>query len=75
MCLAIPLKIIEVGSDGMAKGVYNKAIVEFSIELLDNPNVGDYAIVHAGTAIELLNADEAVETISLIERALKDGES
>jgi hydrogenase expression/formation protein HypC len=73
MCLAVPIKIIEIDNRGMARGVMQGVEVAFSVELLENPAVGMYAIVHAGFAIELLDEDEARKTIALIEEALGRG--
>jgi hydrogenase expression/formation protein HypC len=51
MCLAVPGKIIKL--DG------NKAVVDFKgvsrevvVSMIDNPEVGDYVIIHAGFAIQ-----------------------
>jgi hydrogenase expression/formation protein HypC len=63
MCLAIPAKIIEI--DG------NNAEVDFggvfrtvNVSLVD-AKLGDYLIVHAGFAIEVMDEEEANETINL----------
>jgi hydrogenase expression/formation protein HypC len=73
MCLAVPVKIVELGEHSMARGTMQDVEVEFSVELLDNPAVGMYAIVHAGVAIELLDEEEAKKTIALIEEAVGNG--
>lgn len=73
MCLAVPVKIIEIDDQYMARGSMQGVEVRFSTELLDNPEPGMYAIVHAGVAIELLDEKEAQITIALIEEALGSG--
>ena len=73
MCLAVPIRINEINNAAMAKGTLQGVDVEFSVELLTDPEVGKYAVVHAGVAIELLNEKEALESISLIEEALGSG--
>ncbi|MCR4319125.1 MAG: HypC/HybG/HupF family hydrogenase formation chaperone [Candidatus Brocadiaceae bacterium] len=40
---------------------------EIGLLLLENANVGDYVIVHAGYAIQKLDEKEAFKTISLLE--------
>jgi len=40
--------------------------LEVGLQLLDEVNVGEYLIVHAGFAIQKLDEDEALETIELI---------
>jgi len=66
MCLAIPLKLVEVnGMDALAEaaGVRRKVRVDFIRE----PKPGDYVIVHAGFAIERLNEQQALENLQAIQ--------
>ena len=44
---------------------------EIGLLLLENTNVGDYVIVHAGYAIQKLDEEEALKTISLLESYLE----
>ena len=44
---------------------------EIGLLLLENANVGDYVIVHAGYAIQKLDEEEALKTISLLESYLE----
>jgi hydrogenase expression/formation protein HypC len=64
MCLAIPAKIMSMQGE--------KAQVEFGQGVLRDVNVslveaklGDYVLVHAGYAIQVLEEKEALETLSL----------
>ncbi len=62
MCLAVPLKIIELnGMDAVGErdGIRRKIRVDFIRE----PKIGDYVIVHAGFAIERLNREQAEENM------------
>lgn len=62
MCLAVPLKLIEIrGNDavGESMGMRRKLRVDF----IDEPKVGDYVIVHAGFAIERLPERQALEDL------------
>ena len=65
MCLAVPLRIVEIKDEHFAVGEYQGVRVEFSTQLLENPAVGTYVLVHAGTAIEQLDEAEALDTLSL----------
>ena len=60
MCLAIPMKLIELG-DGAQSGVadLDGARTRVNLSLIDAPTLGDYLIVHAGFAIERLDEAEA----------------
>ena len=62
MCLAVPLKIIEIDGDTAVTerdGVRRRVGVGF----ISNPQVGDYVIVHAGFAIEKIKAGQAKEDL------------
>ena len=66
MCLGVPVKITEInGKEGMAefKGIKRN----ISLELLEQVNVGDYVILHAGFAIQVLEQKDAMETLKLFE--------
>ena len=62
MCLAVPLKLIEInGKDavGEAMGMKRKLRVDF----IENPQLGEYVMVHAGFAIERLSEEQAKEDL------------
>ena len=62
MCLAVPLKIVEIdGLDavGEVEGLRRKMRLDFIRET----KVGEYVIVHAGFAIERLPEKQALEDI------------
>jgi hydrogenase expression/formation protein HypC len=65
MCLAIPVKVISV--DGASAKVSIED-VEYtaSLLLIDNVKPGDYIMLHAGFAIEKVDAAEATETMRLL---------
>jgi len=64
MCLAIPAKIISIEED-IAKVDFGEGVLrEVNIALV-NAKVGDYVLVHAGYAIQVLDEKEALETIRL----------
>lgn len=65
MCLAIPGKIIEIISTSHAKVDFGGVNREVNIELV-KPKVGDYVIIHAGFAIEILTAKDAQEVLQLL---------
>ncbi len=62
MCLAVPLKIVEInGVEGVGevKGLRRRLRLDFIRE----PRIGEYVIVHAGFAIERLPEGQALEDI------------
>ena len=65
MCLGIPTKVIEKkGEMGVVE--FGGVKKEISLQLLEDIEVGDYVILHAGFAIQKLDEAEAQETLSLL---------
>ena len=66
MCLAIPALIVESSADRSAMvdmlGVRRKV----ALDLTPQAVIGDYVLVHAGFAIQVVSAEEAEETLKLI---------
>jgi hydrogenase expression/formation protein HypC len=74
MCLAVPVKIISIDGE--------EAVVDIggvtrpvSIVLTPEAKVGDYVLLHTGYAINVLNEEEAQETLSLLERMVEADEA
>lgn len=68
MCLAIPALITEKRSDNLATAEILGVTREVALDLTPQANVGDYVLVHAGFAIEVVDADYAKETIELVKQ-------
>ncbi len=66
MCLAIPAKITEIKEDGLAVSDIMGVTREISIDLTPQAKLGDYVLVHAGFAIEVVDEQFAQETLELI---------
>ena len=64
MCLAIPAKIVSVKED-KAKVDFGEGVLREVNVTLVNAKVGDYVLVHAGYAIQVLDEKEALETLEL----------
>lgn len=64
MCLAIPGKIVTVKKDKANVDFGESVLREVNVTLV-NAKVGDYVLVHAGYAIQVLDEKEAQETLSL----------
>lgn len=77
MCLAVPGKIIEVYTNGglhMAKVDFGGVVREACIETLPEAKTGDYTIIHAGFALNLLSEADAQITLDALREiaALED---
>jgi len=66
MCLGIPAKVIEVNESKQGKVDYLGTKIKTNFSLLEDIQLGDWVIVHAGFAISVLNEEEAQETLSLL---------
>ncbi len=65
MCLAVPMEIVRI--DGVSASVrQNNTEIEIDISLLESPKPGDYVIVHAGYALEIIETGDAAERIELL---------
>jgi len=80
MCLAIPGKVLDIYNENGLKmgridyaGTVNKACLEYVPEITQ----GQYAIVHAGFAISIIDEQEAQKTYAvweeLVESAAAEG--
>lgn len=65
MCLAVPVRIVELNGDTALveiSGVRRPANVSF----VEDPRVGDYVLVHAGFAIQKWTEDDVGEYRKII---------
>ena len=67
MCLAVPLEVISItGNEARARS--SGVELDVALDLVEGVAVGDFVIVHAGYAIQRLTAEEARETLAILER-------
>ncbi len=76
MCVAIPAKII-----GIDPGA-NEALVDVdgvrrkaSLTLVEDARVGDYVILHAGFAINVIGEADAVQSLALLNEMMAENSS
>ena len=67
MCLAVPMKVLEIKDDGMALVTAMGAQRDVALDLTPQAAVGDYVLVHAGFSIEVVDEQYAQETLELIQ--------
>lgn len=68
MCLGIPMKIKEIhGKLGIAElsGIEREVALDF----VPDAKPGDWVIIHAGYAIQIMDEKDAIETLRLLEEA------
>lgn len=69
MCLAIPGKIIEVYEEAgltMGKVDFGGVVKEACLAYLEDPQVGEYTMIHVGFAISKVDEEEAFRTLELL---------
>lgn len=66
MCLAIPMKIASLDANNMATVDVLGVTRSVSVDLTPQAQVGNYVLVHAGFAIEVVDEQFAQETLDLI---------
>ena len=75
MCLAIPGRILalEEGSLRMGRVAFGDVVKEVSLAFVPEAVIGDYVVVHAGLALELIDEEAAMnvfETFRELDEAL-----
>ncbi len=74
MCIAVPMRIVELDYPMAvceAMGVRRRVNLMLLDE--DSVKVGDYVVVHVGTAIEVIREKEAKQIWELFDQLLEDG--
>ena len=66
MCLAIPGKVVEREEGNLATVDILGVTREVSLDLTPSAKPGDYVLIHAGFAIEVVDPEYAQGTIDLI---------
>jgi len=73
MCLAIPGKIISIQEEvdtlfRIAKVSFDGIVKEVNLALVSDAKVGDYVLVHVGSAISIIDEDEAKRTMETLKQ-------
>jgi len=70
VCLAIPAKVLETNGDVAQVDFGNGVLRKVNVMLVE-AKAGDYVLVHAGYAIQVLDQKEAEETLRLWDEILR----
>ncbi len=72
MCLAVPMKVIEV-NDNTARVEVGGTQRTIGLDIIDpKPKMGEYVIVHAGFAINVIDEKEAQIILNDFREMLRD---
>jgi len=69
MCLALPVRIVELREGDLAVVDLGGVRKEISLALVDGAAVGDYVILHVGYALTRLDPAEAERTLATFAEA------
>ena len=73
MCLALPGKIVSIKGD-TADIDFGGVVKQANVTMVES-KVGDWVVVHAGFAIEIMDEEEAMRTIELWNEVLAHDET
>ena len=73
MCLAVPGKITSIKKNN-AEVDFSGIKLEVSLDLVPDAKKNDYVLVHAGFAIQVLEPEEAAETLRLFSEISASGQ-
>ena len=73
MCLAIPGKIIEMVDElddifRTARVSFDGVLKEVNLTMVPDAKVGDYVLVHVGSAISIVDEKEAAATMEALKK-------
>ena len=73
MCLAVPMRLLEIRPDNLGIAVIAGVQREVDLSLVE-AQPGEYLIVHAGFAIETLDEHEAMTRLELLRQLGEAGD-
>jgi hydrogenase expression/formation protein HypC len=66
MCLSIPARIVSIDGS-IAEVSVGGTLFKAGLHMVSDAKVGDYILLHAGFAIQMISKKEAEDTIKLFE--------
>ncbi len=66
MCAPLPFQIVELLPDEMAVVQLGKVSETVTVEVIDDPRIGDFVILHGKVALTKIDEDEAQEMLAQI---------
>ncbi|UCG70400.1 MAG: HypC/HybG/HupF family hydrogenase formation chaperone [Thermoplasmata archaeon] len=71
MCLAVPGKILSIDEEQIANVDFGGVERPVNVSLVE-VSVGDYVIVHAGYAIQVLSEEDALQSLEMFRQILEE---
>ncbi len=78
MCLAVPGKIISINNQiddifRIARVSFDGVVKEVNLAMVPEAKLGDYVLVHVGSAISIVDEEEAKFTMDILKKMDEDG--
>jgi len=73
MCLGVPAKVMALMENDVARVDVNGNQTDINIRLTPEVELGQYVLVHAGFAMEIIDESVALETMQLLEEIMQYG--
>lgn len=71
MCLGVPAKVVELMENDVARVDVNGNQTDINIRLTPEVEIGQYVLVHAGFAMEIIDESVALETMQYLEEIMQ----
>ncbi|MHC4591594.1 MAG: HypC/HybG/HupF family hydrogenase formation chaperone [Planctomycetota bacterium] len=62
----MPTRVVEIDGE-VGKVELSGTVREVGLQLIRDPQIGDYVLIHAGFAIQKVDEEEAQETLKFLE--------
>jgi len=78
MCLAVPGKIISIDDEQdamfrIARVSFDGVVKEVNLAMLPEAKLGDYVLVHVGSAISIVDEEDALFTLDILKKLDMEG--
>ena len=71
MCLGVPAKVMALMENDVARVDVNGNQTDINIRLTPEVEIGQYVLVHAGFAMEIIDESVALETMQYLEEIMQ----
>lgn len=66
MCIGVPGRVIEMRDDGSGRAAVGEVEMSINLHLTPEARMGDFVMVHAGTALEVMDPRSAAASLELL---------
>jgi hydrogenase expression/formation protein HypC len=71
MCLGVPAKVVDLMGNDVARVDVNGNQTDINIRMTPEVELGQYVLVHAGFAMEIIDESAALETMHYLEEIMQ----